>query len=135
MAEALKPYFDLILDQRDWSWAVIGLFYLLAALVIRSWFLNPLVRRAKDLDRKVYRELTKIYLKQSVWGWLSFLSSFLIVVVLWSTATAFPITLKQALLVLAALCGFVLSIILHGIAFGTAALLVLKRVTQSQRDF
>ena len=134
MGEHLKPYFDLILTQRDWSWAVVGIVYLIIALTIRGWFLNPLVRRSKDLEKKYYHDLKKVYLEKSVWGWLLFLISFLIVVFLWHTTIAFPITIPQAALALVTIICFVLSVIFHLIAFGIAATTTLKRATQTQLD-
>ncbi len=134
MAENLKPYLDLILKQRDWSWALIGILYLVLSMTLRGWFLNPLVHRSKDLEKKYHHELKKIYLEQSVWGWILFLASFLIVILLWNTALHFPITVKQAFLVLAPGVCPVLSIIFPLIAFGMAAILTLKRATQTQRD-
>ena len=134
MGNSLKPYLDLILTQRDWSWAVIGIVYLVVALTIRGWFLNPVVHRSKDLEKKYCHELKKVYLEQSVWGWLLFLASFLIVILLWNTALHFPVTVRQALFALAAIACFVLSVIFHLIAFGMAAVLTLKKATQTQLD-
>ena len=135
MKEFLKPYLDAVLQGRDWSWTLVGLIYLIAGLIIRSWFLKPVVRRAKELDKKVYRQVKGEYLSRSVWGWLFFLITFMILVGLWNSSSGFPITEKQALLALAALASFILSIIFHLGAFAAAAIVTLKKVTgTAQRD-
>jgi lysylphosphatidylglycerol synthetase-like protein (DUF2156 family) len=90
MDESLKTTIEAILKERSWSWAIIGIAYLIVGLTVRSWFLRPLTRRAKQLDRKVYRHLKGAYLQRSLWGWVFFMLSFVIVIMLWNVAARSP---------------------------------------------
>ena len=133
MDESLKATLEAILKERSWSWTVIGIAYLITGLTVRGWFLRPLIRRSKELHRKVYRHLKGAYLQRSVWGWIFFMLSFVIVVMLWNVAATFPITLEEAEAALAALVSFILSIIFHLEAFGMAAVATLKQVTEKEK--
>lgn len=133
MTEPLKNYMDVVLTQRDWSWAIIGIAYLIIALSIRSWFTSPLVRRVKDLDKKQAREIKKIYLENSIFGWFFFIIPFFIITWLWYNQLHLPMSVQEALILLGAFASFVLSIIAHIIAFGLAAMSVLKKFTDSNK--
>lgn len=133
MTEPFKNYMDIVLTQRDWSWAIVGIAYLIVALSIRSWFMSPLVRRVKDLDKKQNREVKKVYLENSIFGWFFFIIPFFLLTWLWYNQLHLPMSVQEALVLLGALVCYVLSIIAHIIAFGLAAMSVLKKFTDANK--
>ena len=132
--EVIRPYLDAILKEREWSWALAGTVYIMIALVIRGWFLKPLIRRAKELDKKAYRSLKSCYLARSVWGWLFFFIAFLILVGLWNAGEELRFNPHQIPLLATALGSFILSIIFHIGAFAVAAIVTLKKYSDTNKN-
>lgn len=125
-----QTIWHVILTERSWSWAVIGLAYLLPALLIRSICLSPLIRHAKELDRKPYEAFKSAYLKRAFIGWFFFFASFVAVCVLWIQITAIPVTLHQAFIILGTVLSYLFSILCHIEAIGIAALVALRKLSE-----
>jgi len=53
LMDKLMHFWNTVLTQRDWSWAVIGIAYLLVFLVIRSFFLHQLIKTSRALNSSV----------------------------------------------------------------------------------
>ncbi len=130
--DLIKDYFDLILRERNWSWSLIGIVYMIAALIVRSLFLSPMVRKAKELNRTPYEELKKAYLKRAPLGWVFFLFSFLLMIGVWNRATSFPLNIKEALAILGIFVTYAFSIVYHLQALGVGAIIALKRVSEKE---
>ena len=131
--EFLNPYSTIILNERSWSWTLIGIAYLIAAFIIRGWFLKPLVARAKECDRASWQAIKRIYLKHSIWGWVFFLIPLVIFVILWYRGLASG-SIENAILLLglAGAC-FFLSILIHLQVFGSAVISVLKQILAKEK--
>lgn len=129
----LKPYIDAILTERDWSWSFICILYVLGALVIRSWFFGSLAGKTRDLDKKLRKAIKKAYASRALLGWIFFLFPMAILIVLWQDRPL-PVPVEQSHLAGAAIASYILSVILHLRAFGTAALLTLKRLSESEQQ-
>lgn len=127
MTTTLKSYLDIILIERDWSWTLIGILYLVIGLVVRGWFLKPLSLRAKVLDRSLYHEIKKDYLRHSLAGWIFFILPLIAFIILWSRKDLFPVTIKDAFTASAAIVSFILSVLFHLQAFGVSALSIFKK--------
>ena len=84
--ENLTNLWNMVLTQRVWSWTVVGIAYLLVFLVVRSFFLHTLIKRARSLNSKWFHEVKKAYTKKCISGWILFLVSFLILIFFWQTA-------------------------------------------------
>jgi len=132
MPELAKNYLDMLLTERSWSWTVIGIVYLLLAMIIRSWFLAPIAIHVKTLKGAISRELKGHYMKRAFWGWIFFIFSFLIVIGLWSSGSVWPFTPKELLAAAAGIVSFVFFIIFHVEAIGIGAVKTLKRVTDKE---
>ena len=120
ISSVIKPYLDILNQQRDWSWTVIGIIYLIGGLTLRSWFLKPLTTRSKTLSKKYNQELKAEYLKRAIGGWIFFFISFFLVVISWNNP--YRIQFSRQTLFLSAGGTLALSILLHVLAFGTAAM-------------
>ena len=129
----LKPYVDAILSERDWSWSFVCILYLISAMVIRSWFIGSLAARTRDLDKKLRCTVKKSYFKRSFFGWIFFFIPAGILIVLWQDRPL-PAKVERLHLIIASIASYVLSIILHLRAFGTAALLTLKRLSETEQQ-
>lgn len=134
MKEMLQVYFNAILSERSWSWTVIGLVYVISGYTLRSWFLKPVVRKAKELDKPLWHKIKKAYLRHSPLGWIFFLIPLVISIVLWYREVLRPLTIKDAAAILTAVVSFILSIFCHLQAFGIAALEVLRQTSKSQNE-
>lgn len=133
MNEPLQDFIHVVLTQRDWSWTLVGIVYLILGLSVRSWFLSPLIRKASSLEKKQNREIKKLYLEHSLIGWFFFLVPFFILTALWNSDIKIPMTVQQALAILGATLSYIFSIISHLTAFGIASISVLKQHIDSQK--
>ena len=125
MMTAIQPYLDMILKERSWSWAVICLLYILAALFVRGWFTGSATAQIKLLDRPTSHALMSYYVKASIWGWLFFLIPLILIVIYWRK-DALPIVPKDEFLIFLGAVSLTAAIILHLQAYATAALKTLR---------
>lgn len=136
VVNAAKFYADLIVSERTWSWAVVGIVYLVGTLFIRSAIFRGLVRETKQTDPHLYSETKRLYLKNCITGWVVFSVSFFLIIGVWigwknSLVEKGPLALFCLLLPLL----FFLSIILHLIAYAEALLSILRQRTGVEREF
>ncbi len=122
---AIQPYIDMILKERSWSWAVVCLLYVLAALFVRGWFTGSVTAQIKLLDKKISQSLMSSYVKSSIWGWLFFFLPLILIIIYWRK-DALPIVPKDGLLILLGLASLTAAIILHLQAYAAAALMTLR---------
>lgn len=137
----MKSYLDLLLTERYWSWAFVGMDYLIFTLIVRSLIFAKVVRGTKELEPQLYSSVKKLYQENSLGGWSLFLISFLLVIVAWLGWPG-PLELagaQRALLfiLLSALLPtlFLFSIILHLKAYIKALLTVLRQKMGVEREF
>ncbi len=132
----VQPYLDLIFLEKQWSWTLLGIGYLITSLFIRSLFFRTLVRETKTADSNLYSAVRAAYLKNSVAGWIFFFMSFLSVIVAWlggRTLLGEPHLIFFAGLVVTIL--FALSVALHLTAYARALLFVLKQKFGIEKEF
>ena len=127
----IDAYLQVMLQEREWSWTLAGIVYLVFALMVRGWFLRSVVLTAKELERKIYQEVKTAYLERSIWGWLFFFLSFLMVIGLWATSASRELSPQHILMMLVAFTSYTLSLFAHLSAWAEAAFAVLKRMTES----
>jgi hypothetical protein len=128
----LTNLWNTILTQRTWSWALIGIGYLLVFLLVRSFFLHSLVRRARALNSKWYHEIKKVYMQKCIAGWVLFLVSFLILILFWQTANLKQASLYEVGMIFLIILSVLFAIMSHLIAFGTSVIHVLKQIENNQ---
>ena len=128
----LTNLWSMILTERTWSWAVVGIGFLLTFLVVRSFFLHPLIKRAKALNSKWYHEIKKVYMKKCIAGWILFLTSFLILIFFWQTANLKQASLYEVGMVFLIVLAVLFTIISHLIALSVSILHVLKQLENNQ---
>ena len=122
----------MILTQRGWSWTVVGIGYLLVFLLVRSFFLRGLIKRARALNSKWYHEIKKVYMKKCIAGWILFLVSFLLLIFFWQTANFAQASLYEVGMTFLILLTVLLSIMSQLIAFGASVIYVLKQIENNQ---
>lgn len=131
----LAAFWNTILTQRTWSWAVVGMAYVLIVVLVKGFFFRSLLRRARALHSKWYQEIKKVYVRKSVAGWVLFFLGFLLAIFFWQSADVQrPALYELAMVALIALT-VLLSIITHLIAFGIATIYVLKQLENNQMTF
>ena len=128
----LTNLWNLVLAQRTWSWAVIGIGYLLVFLLVRGFFLNALIKRARSLNSKWYHQIKKTYMKKCVSGWILFLLSFLMLIFFWQTANLQQASLYEVGMSFLIILTVLFAIIAHLIAFGASVIFVLKQLENNQ---
>ncbi len=134
MSEPIQSYIDVILTQREWSWTLLGILYLFAGLIIRSWFMAPLVSSARALDSKNFKQVKKAYLGGAFFGWLFFFIPLFILCGLWNSELKTLTTPRQLLIILGGVFSFIFSIILHLIAFGRGALYAFRKAVDAPKS-
>ena len=129
-------YLHLIMRERAWSWALVGIFYLVGTIFARMALFRGIVRETKRIDPHLYTEVRSLYLKNCTAGWIVFSVSFLLVVGVWigwktSLIEKGPLALFCLLLPIL----FFLSIVLHLITYAEALLAILRQRTGVEREF
>lgn len=130
MKDSMQSLLDVIVIERNWSWMLIVVLYLLIATIVRLWFLLPVVRAAKKVDRHLYHDIRSAFLKKSIWGWIFYLIPLALIAGIWYRKDIFPITVQDMLILLAALASFILSVLLHLKGFSLAAIQILHRALE-----
>ena len=131
-----KFYIDLMLAERQWSWTIVGILYLVLAIFIRTLIFRKIIREAKQIDSHLYSTVKGTYLKNSFPGWILYFISFLLVIVMWlGWKTAPQGTVSMTILCLFLSLLFFLSIILHLMAFAKALLAVLRQRMGVEKEF
>lgn len=126
----LTNLWSRILTEREWSWTLIGIIYLLVFLIIRSFFLRQLIKRARALNSKWYHEVKKAYIKKCTGGWVLFGISLLMVIFFWQKGNFQPASIFEVGLVI--LLTALLSVLSSVIAFGASVIYVLKQLENNQ---
>lgn len=129
MFSLIEPYLNKILAERDWSWSVVCVLYVLAAWFVRSWFIGPVAAKVRALETPLIKRVEFAYLKRSIPGWALFFFPLAMIVLVWRKEVL-PIQVKDEVLLLAGFSCFVLSVILHLQSYATAALGTLKSVDE-----
>ena len=132
----LKIYLTSILTERQWSWALAGAAYLVVALFLRSLLFRSILREMKELDRHLYSETLRIYLRYSIVGWVLFAISFLLFITLWIGWPHFSLSKPEwaiSLFLLPLL--FLVSVISHYQAYTKALLTLLRQRIGVEKEF
>lgn len=132
MLTMIKPYLDVILSERSWSWSLIGILYVLSAFFVRSWFMNSLFWKGKQLDKTVYKAVKASYLRRSVLGWFMFFLPLGLFTLYWQNIL--PPNVTDKMVAGGAVLSLVLSILMHLRAFGLGAMAVLKKQTENLKE-
>lgn len=133
MMTAVQPYLDLILQERSWSWAVVCLLYIFAALFVRGWFVGPLSAQMKMLERKHGGQLRKNYLKRSFLGWVFFFLPLAAIALYWQKAML-PFSISDSWFIAVSLASFVFSLLLHLQAFSVASLMTIEALESEKKS-
>ena len=128
----LTNLWNAVLAQRSWSWALLGIGYLLIFLLVRHFFMHGLIKRAKSLNSKWFNEIKKVYVRKCFAGWVLFLVSFLVFIFLWQTAELKKPSLYEIGMVFIIILAVLSSIISHLMAFGVSTIHVLKQLENNQ---
>ena len=130
--DKLMSLWEMILTQRAWSWAIIGIGYLIAFLCVRSFFLHTLIKRARALNSKWFHEIKKVYAKKCFSGWILFAVSFLMLVFLWQTGNFQQPSLYEVGMAFLIILTVLIAITAQVIAFGASVIHVLKQLENNQ---
>jgi hypothetical protein len=130
--ENLSAIWDMVLTQRAWSWAVIGIGYLIVFLCIRSFFLHTLIKRARALNSKWFHEIKKVYGRKCFSGWILFAISFLMLVFFWQTGNFQQPSLYEVGMAFLIILTVLVAITSQVIAFGASVIHVLKQLENNQ---
>ena len=128
----LSTMWNMVLTQRAWSWALIGILHLVLFLCLRSFFFGPILRRAKALNSKWYHEFKKYYSKRSLAGWVFYLLSLLLVIFAWQIGNFQGAALREAGLIALIMLSVCFAIMAHLVALAVAAIHILKQVENNQ---
>lgn len=129
-------YLDLIVSEREWSWSIIGIGYLVLTMVVRQLIFKILIHETKEVDPNFFSAVKALYLKKSPAGWILFTVSFILVITAWINWKGFAAE-KEALLFLclALPAFFFLSVILHLLAFSRSLLANFRQKMGVEKEF
>ncbi|OGX11944.1 MAG: hypothetical protein A2351_02360 [Omnitrophica bacterium RIFOXYB12_FULL_50_7] len=130
--ENLMNLWDRVLTERAWSWAVIGVGFLVLFLLVRGFFLHTLIKRARSINSKWFHEIKKAYTKKCIGGWILFLVSFLILIFFWQSANFKQASLYEVGMIFLIILTVLFAILSHVIAFGISVIHVLKQLENNQ---
>jgi hypothetical protein len=119
---------EMILIDRTWSWSIIGMLYLGLTLIIRNWFMSSIIKRAKELKGRWFQDIKDLYLKRALAGWILYLISFAIILLLWIRPDFLPLTPVDWFSLVLAMITYFISVLLHVQALGVAAVVTMRRL-------
>ncbi|GEM_PF-6016973 len=73
----------MIINERQWSWSIIGLVVIIIGLSVRMFFLTDVLHVMKIRNRSWYKRTLTYYQKKSILGWFFFACFVLGVIFLW----------------------------------------------------
>lgn len=79
----IKETFELLLQDKTASWAIVLIAYLIVTLIIRRFTFSQLKVAVKTMDRKVYKKAKRGYFRDSLTGWLFYLISAVLLMGYW----------------------------------------------------
>ncbi len=74
---------EVISTEREWSWSLIGIVVLLAALIVRAFLLRNVFSSMKVRNKTWYKRTLEQYQKRSLVGWIFFGLFILGIILLW----------------------------------------------------
>lgn len=135
--ETFQFYASVILNERQWTWSLTAIIYLIVTLLVRSSVFDNLVVGTRRIDPQIYSAVKTFYYKRSAGGWIALAISFILVSGGWAFI---PSPLQNqleivCLVFLLAVFFFFLSLILHLSAYSHALLGVLRQRTEIEKEF
>ena len=127
MFNQMDAYLKYFLEERLATWPVFAILFICAGFILRSFVLKPVLRRAKEINRKDYVEVKKHYLKRAVWGWIFFGLSLILSLELWESNWPKTSNSQQILMLLGSVLSFAFSLIFHLIAIACASFIALEK--------
>ena len=82
-------YWDLVQNQREWSWSIAAMGFLLAALALRHIVLHNVFRKLKQMPRDLRQNIQINYTKRSIPGWILFVLAIAFATALWARHKTF----------------------------------------------
>ncbi len=87
-------YWEAIQHQREWSWSLMAICFLVIALFLRHIVLHRVFQKLKSMPRELRKNIQANYTKRSVIGWILFVLAIGFASMLWAKAelllTLFP---------------------------------------------
>lgn len=129
-------YLEAILTERNWSWSILAIGYLLLTMVVRQIAFRPLVQELKSFNAGLYRAAKRSYLKRSIGGWGFYLASLLLLIWAWEIREqSFHGVSLELILLVSCIFSFLISLISHFANFARALVSTLQSQTENQREF
>lgn len=108
----IKTMIRAIIEEKEWSWSIIGLVSISAGLLIRSFLLRDILKGMKIRNWSWYQRTLEHYQGRAIFGWIFFIFFVIGTMLLWRFETFFLryftfvqwITIFIGLLVLSILC-------------------------------
>jgi hypothetical protein len=127
MFNQMDAYLKYFMEERLATWPVFAILFICFGFIIRSFIFKPVLRRAKEINRKDYAEVKKQYLKRAIWGWIFFALSLLFSLQLWESSWPKSLSHSDVLMLVGAILSFTLSLIFHLMAIACASFIVLEK--------
>ena len=123
-----------ILEEREWSWSVLGCVVMIASLIIRSLLLRNILHGMKVRDSNWYRRMLFYYEKRSIWGWICFAVVAAGTMLFWRFEPFFLKYLNTLEWVLVLFIFFTVSLFLHLHAYASAIVETVSENISSDKD-
>ena len=123
-----------IVEGREWSWSVVGLFILVVGLAIRSALIGDVLRGLKIRNRNWYKRTQVHYQERAVFGWMFFAFCVVGAMLLWRFETFFLQYLNLLQWGLILLVSFVLSLFCHLRAYARAIVEAVEEHVADDKD-
>jgi tryptophan-rich sensory protein len=109
--------------------------YLVTSLIVRQIIFRGVLKETKRLDPNVYHAVKKIYLRQSIPGWIVYMLSLLLVIAAWIAWEEPSLNLGPWLtFFVLLLLLFFFSVILHLVTYTKAVLEILSQRMGIERE-
>jgi len=127
-------YWETIQNERQWSWSLVALVFILAALLIRQVIFQNLFFRIKRIPREFSTFIRMEYQKRAVFGWISFGISVGLVTWLWVNPKFLLSYFPELSWQLTILAFFFVSLFSHSQAYANALLKLIEEKLSSEKE-
>ena len=127
-------YWSMIQQEKQWSWSVMAILFLCAALLLRHLFLRNISFRMKRMPPESAKAVRTYYEKRSLIGWILFISCVALATWLWANPVLLENYLPALVWRMIAATLFVASLFYHVQAYAEALMDFMDERLSSERE-
>ena len=130
----IRDLLHAIVEDREWSWSVVGLFAILMGLLIRGILLSDILRGIKIRNRSWHKRAQAHYQRRAMIGWIFFILFVLGTILFWRFEAVFLRYLSALRWLLIFISLLIIALFLHLRAYACAIVEAVEEHVAADKD-